>query len=321
MGTDGYDGGTGDEGAPTTTGADETRADGVRANGIGIDDVRVETVSIESEGRRLAGSLHLPPGAPRRAIALHGATGVPQGYYGPLARWLATHRDAAVLTYDYRDFGRSATGPLRDSTASMADWGVTDQGAALDLVCERFPRLPIEVVGHSLGAQYLPWHARAGRVERLVALCSGPAHWLAHPPRFLPRVVFFWFLGGPLAVALAGYLPGRLLGLGADLPRNVYRQWRRWCLSRGFNRRDWGTTLPEPDLGAFRGELVLVAVADDDFVPPARVARLAATYPAAVRVRRVEVRPAELGLARIGHAKLASARCAGAWPGLFDASG
>ena len=316
MGTDGDGRRTGGNGVPAARGADGAGADGPGAEGV-----RVEPVSIEVDGHRLAGSLHLPPVAPRRAIALHGATGVPQGYYGPLARWLAAHRDAAVLTYDYRDFGRSATRRPRDSTASMADWGVADQGAALDLVCARFPDLPIEVVGHSLGGQYLPWHACASRVERLVALCSGPAHWLAHPPRFMPRVVFFWFLGGPLATALAGYLPGRLLGLGVDLPRNVYRQWRRWCLSPDFNRRDWGAALPEPELGAFRGELVLVAVADDEFVPPARVARLAASYPAAARVRRVEVRPDELGLARIGHMKLASARCAGAWPALFGTSG
>ena len=285
----------------------------------GVPDAGVTVASerIASGAHRLAARLYAPPGPPSRAIVIHPATGVPQGYYEPLARWLAARRRAVVLTYDYRDFGESATGHPRDSDATMVDWGVHDQSAALDRLCERHPDLPIEVVGHSLGGQYLSFHARAARVERLVAVASGPAHWTKHPARFVPQVLWFWFLAGPLAVRVAGYLPGRLLGLGADLPAGVYRQWRRWCLSADFNRPDWGSLLPEPDPDAFRGEAVLVGVSDDEFVPPARVRLNAASYPAAA-VRHVEIGPAELGLTRIGHLKLASARCSAAWPALFD---
>jgi len=279
--------------------------------------VREEAVDIPcDDGAVLSGSLFQPAGPPQAIFILHGATGVPQDYYARFARWLAQAQGAAVLTYDYRDSGRSARGPVRQSRVTMGDWAVRDQGAALDFACQRFPDLPVEVVGHSLGGMALPFHAGAGRVRRLTAVASGPVHWTDHPAGFMPQVLGFWFLAGPAVTAMMGYMPGRLLGMGADLPAGVYWQWRRWCISRPFYRVDYDRSLPRPDPGRFTGTLRLVAIADDPMIPPHAAYRLATLYPAAA-VEQVLLTPADAGVASIGHLRVFSERCRAAWPRLM----
>ena len=63
------------------------------------------------DGAELVGRLYRPEGVVAAAAVLNSATGVPQGYYRHFARWLAAEDGIACLTYDYRDVGRSHSGP------------------------------------------------------------------------------------------------------------------------------------------------------------------------------------------------------------------
>lgn len=266
------------------------------------------------DGRELAGRLFLPQGgAPALAIVLHGATGVPRDYYARFAAWLADRRSAAVLIYDYRDCGHSARGPVRRARASMGDWAVIDQAAAMDALLADYSDLPLEVVGHSLGGMGLPFHARADRVRRLTTVGTGPAHWRRHPRHFIGKALAFWYVLGPLSVWLLGYMPGRILGQGTDLPAPAFWQWRRWCTRTGFYRREWGHHLPQPDLTRMRGEVRLLAVEDDEMLPPPVVKDHAAFFPAA-RISYEVIPVAAAGVRTIGHLRIFSDRCRSAWP-------
>ncbi len=269
------------------------------------------------DGASLAGKLFEPKVAPRLAIVIHGGTGTPRDYYGPFAQWLSASRSAAVLIYDYREFGHSATGPVRRAKATMAQWGVVDQGAALDYVCRRFPKIPIEVIGHSLGGMFFAFHRNAPRVRCFTAVASGPAHWTRHPLSYTPKVLAFWFLGGPLLTATLGYMPGRTIGLGSDIPAGVYWQWRRWCVSRQFHRGDWGKDLPIPDLESVKGPVRLISIADDVVIPPGVVEDLAQFYPHA-QIENKVISPADIGVAAIGHTGIFAERSRSAWPLLLS---
>ena len=273
-----------------------------------------QSVNIVSGAFSLKGTLRTPAGLPRMAVVIHGATGVPAWYYGAFAAWLAAEHDAAVLTYDYRDFAASSVAHPRLSKATMSDWGLSDQGAALAELSRRFPDVPLRVIGHSLGALWLAFHEDIGRVDRVVAVASGPAYWLNHPLSYMPAVVWFWWLGGPPVVGLTGYMPGRL-GLGPDLPAGVYWQWRRWCLARAFHRGDWGKSLPMPKLEAARFQLTCVALADDVLIPPKFAAQLASFYPFA-QATSDTIEPAVFGLNSIGHTGVFAKRCRAVWPRL-----
>ncbi|MGF1619594.1 MAG: alpha/beta fold hydrolase [Rhodomicrobiaceae bacterium] len=278
-------------------------------------------VTIDAPGAVLHGYLFAPQsGQPRLAIVIHPATGVPQSYYARFARWLAEDRQAAVLIYDYRDMGESSRGPMKDSRATMSDWGVLDQSVALDFLCERYPALPVWVIGHSLGGMCLPWHDKADRVERLITVASGKAYFTRHPLSYIPAVLLFWFVLGPVTTRLFGYLPGKFAGIGADLPANAFWQWRRWCLSRDFYKGDWGNAMPVPDLGRMKGDVTLTAISDDVMMTAESVKRLAESYPAA-RVRFREITPDSVGLKNIGHLRIFSERCKAAWPAILEENG
>lgn len=276
-----------------------------------------EAVSIAAASGPLAGYLFRPRGPIRNAIVIHPATGVPQRRYAKFARWAAEHEQAAVLTYDYRDTGISGQKPAHRSRVSMSDWGIEDQSAALDYLCEAFPDRPVTVIGHSLGGMFVPWHRQAETVSRIVAIASGPAHFTRHPLSYMPQVLWFWFLGGPLLTALFGYLPGRLSGFGADLPGRVYWQWRRWCTSKTFNRVDWGTVMPTPDLARVKADVTLIGFSDDVMIPPKSVRMLAAYYPAA-NVAYRKIAPKHHGLKAVGHLGMFSERCKAVWPALLE---
>lgn len=277
--------------------------------------VTVEPVEIAAEGTRLSGLFLRPAGEAREAVVLHGATGVPMGYYRGFADWLAATQDRAVLIYDYRDFGASARGHVRGSRATMIDWGLRDQPAALAALEVLAPGLPRHVIGHSLGGLMLGHHPGMAGVERVTTVASGPVHLSDHPFAFRLRARFFWQVV-PAAVAALGYLPGRRLGFGADLPAGVYADWRRWCTTPGSHLADTGIRLPLPDPSRVTAEMRLVAVADDAWVPPAAVWRLMAHYPEA-RKRQLLLRPADFGLARIGHVGAFHRASAALWPSLL----
>jgi len=273
-----------------------------------------QPVEIPVCGTRLRGRLFRPAAAPRAAIVLHAATGVPQRYYRHFVAWLAGE-GYACLTYDYRDFGASAERHPRHSRATMADWGIRDQAAAQRTLEKLVPDAPIWVIGHSLGGYMLPLQAGAARVARLITVASGPVHRSDH---LYPQRLAAEALWSPPVRALTralGYLPGRALGLGHDLPAGVYAEWRRWCTTRGFLLCDIGRSLPMPDWTAMRGQAKFVALADDGMIPPPAVWRLMQFYPEAVK-RQLLLRPAAYGLKAVGHVAVFAERNRALWPAI-----
>lgn len=272
------------------------------------------------DGRALSGRWFRPHGPAALTVVLHGATGAPQRFYAKFAAWLAQSRKAQVLTYDYRDFGASRRRDLRRSDAGFLDWAVKDQAAALSHAVDASGAGRVSVIGHSLGGLCLTRPPSAHHIDAAVAVASGPppragegAPLWAHAAEWT-----FWNLHGPLLVRAFGYLPGRWSGLGADLPANVYFEWRRWRLEPGFD-----VTLhqggPRPGFTPPRFPVALVAIADDPLIPPATVWRLAERYRHA-RIERVLIAPKDLGLPRLGHLGVFSEKAARAWPLLADAA-
>jgi predicted alpha/beta hydrolase len=273
-----------------------------------------ETIVIKAGGARLRGTLLRPAGTVKSAVVIHGAVGVRAGYYRAFADWLVTQGHACLI-YDYRDFGGSAAGPMRASRASLTDWGLRDQPAALGALRTHVPDVPVWVIGHSLGGTMLGFHPMEG-VARVITIGSGLVTLGDHPWPYRALAAFFWY-GVPRALtAIMGYLPGRLIGFGPDLPAGVYRQWRAWCLRPGFWLGDVGRTLPAPDPSRVTAAMKVVAVADDDVVPPAAVWRIMALYPQAAK-RQLVLRPADFGLRKIGHVGAFARANQVVWPALI----
>jgi predicted alpha/beta hydrolase len=277
---------------------------------------KASQISIVSQGATLSGRLYLPDGPPRAVVVFHGAVGVPQRRYSYFAAWLAAERGMACLTYDYRDFSASSAGPLKRSTATLSDWGLRDQEAAQDAAERHLPGVPLWVIGHSLGGAMLPFH-RPRNIERAIIIAAGLLHVSDHPWPYQALARQFWYLTGPIATRMTGYMPGKFIGFGSDLPAGVFWQWRKWCTTRGFHLSDVGGKLPQPDPMAQTAPTRLIAISDDVMVPAPAVWRLMELLPQAVKHQRV-LRPRDFGLKRIGHLGAFNRENAILWPAIVD---
>ncbi len=265
-----------------------------------------------SDGATLVGQLFYPATKPRAVLIVNGAVGVPQKYYSAFAAYAAEKHGVIAFTYDYRDTGKSATGPVRKSSASLADWGLTDQKAAREKMRKMFPGVSLWIVGHSLGGMTMSLHRDTDDIEHVTCVASGSVHHNDHPWPYRATALMFWFGLGPLICALAGFLPGKALGIGEDLPSKAYWQWRRWCTSKLTFGGEEGRQLPQSQWDQGKTPARLIAFSDDDLIPVHCVVRLASHF--GLKESDVEVLdPQTVGLKTIGHISAFSERSKAVW--------
>ncbi|MCL4702833.1 MAG: alpha/beta fold hydrolase [Burkholderiaceae bacterium] len=232
----------------------------------------------------------------RATVVVAPAMGVPQAFYGDFATWLA-QRGFDVLTFDYRGIGQSAPRSLRRYRASIDDWIRHDYEAAIRAARARAGAAPVFVVGHSLGAQLLALLPSAPEVSALVAVAGGSGYWGGFPVRLRPMMLLMLHGAAPLAMPLAGYFPGRRLRMIGDLPADVMRQWRRWCMNPDY--------LVGVEPGAreayarARFDLLSLTFTDDTMMPQGNVDALHAHLRGVKRESR-RLSPADAG-GPIGH--------------------
>ncbi len=249
------------------------------------------------DGVELAGDLFLPDAAPRAAVLVAPAMGVPRGYYAAFAAFLA-REGMAALTLDYRGIGGSRATPL-PAPARLRDWGEQDLAGALDLLASRTPGAPILWVGHSVGGQ-LFGVLDDGRVAGALLVGAQSGHWRLWPAGLgRLRILALWYVLIPLLVPLLGRLPAAVLGGGEDGPGGVAREWAEWG-----RRREYVFSYAVPRGGRgfarFAGPIRSYAAADDPFAPLRAVEALLGYYARAQTSVRV-VRPADVGARSIGH--------------------
>jgi predicted alpha/beta hydrolase len=248
------------------------------------------------DGRPLGARLFRPGGAPRGAVLLVNAMGVGQGFYAPLGAWLAGE-GFLTATFDYRGVGRSRAGPLREERADVLDWARLDAAAALDALAGVAPGLPLSWVGHSLGGQVLPFVDHA-RLARAVTVAAGSGYWRENTPSLRRVSWLLWYLAVPISMPLAGYFPGRRLGMIGDLPRGVMAQWRRWCLDPDYLVGVEGPAA-RAAFAAVRVPVTALSLEDDEYMSWRNVEALHACY-TGTPVRHLRLAPADAG-GPVGH--------------------
>jgi len=224
------------------------------------------------------------------------AMGVRQEFYEPVARFFARH-GVHVLTFDYRGMGASRRGSLRALDADVGDWAARDLDAMLAEAQRADERLPLLLLGHSLGGQIFGIAPSNAAVRAALHVTAGSGYYRFNE-RMRLRVRFLWFVAMPLATRLAGYFPGRALGMIGDLPRGVATQWRRWCLHPEY-------LLAEGDAARAAFERVRCPILswsfDDDVMLPRRAIESLNGFYRNARLEHRHRSPAEVGAARVGH--------------------
>lgn len=274
------------------------------------------------DGQRLAASWFAPAAPNGKCCIIGPALAVPRKFYNNFAHFL-TSQGFAVLSLDFRGFGDSANHDL------LFDEGFPSFGkdatAAIALAKQRSDE--IVYIGHSLGGQALGWSAENTNVARAIKVASGTGYYGICPfPQNALRFIF-WTVLLPGATRIAGYYPGRTLGVLGDIPKPIATRWAKMCMTPGYFKPTPAAP-PPPTYLQYDAPLLSVSFTDDKIMLKAAVDDLALNYVNA-KMTRVHIAPQEFGLERIGHlnafkagreklwASLASWLDGGAWqPGL-----
>lgn len=248
---------------------------------------------LADDGRELRATRFEPVGEARGAVVVVPAMATPARFYAGFATWLA-ESGFHVLTFDYR-----GTGSVEEMKAEQGDllrWA-GDAASALESLLDEGLDLPVTWVGHSLGGQLLPF-ARHDLLDRALLVAAGSGYWRYNHPSLRWRAPLLFRVVGPLAMRVAGYYPGRRMGLLGDAPSAAMRQWSRWCLSPDY----YGVDVPDlPDrVAELDLPIAAVSFTDDELLSAESHRALEELY-AAAPVEAHRLSPSDLGVERIGH--------------------
>ena len=255
---------------------------------------------VAADGYPLSAYLYPALGEVKGQLLIAGATAVGQQFYRRFAEY-ASQQGFNVMTLDYRGVGQSAPKQLKGFQMAFEDWGELDLAAAVDFMHRE--DLPLFLVGHSYGGHafgLLPNHEKISRCYTL-GTGAGWHGWMPLVERL--KVQFMWNLVFPVLVAWKGYLPWKMLGMGEDLPLDVYRQGKRWCGMRHYFFDD--PLVREAKLQQFaqiRTPITAAVALDDLWALPASRDAFMQHYSNAPLIRR-DIDPQTLNLAfgALGH--------------------
>jgi predicted alpha/beta hydrolase len=256
-----------------------------------------DTTIAARDGYALAATVFTPHAAPRGAVLINSATAVPRKIYRGFATYLA-QQGFTVLSYDYRGTGGSRPASLRGFAVRMRDWAALDVAAAIAHMRQVWPQLPLAVVGHSFGGQAIGLVPNNTEISRVLLVASQAGYWgLLHSPERYRVYLMLRLVGSPVARML-GYMPGRL-GIGEDLPRDVFLEWTGWVMKRRYFFDD--TTLAAlENFPRYRGALRAICLTDDPWATAPAVDLLCSGF-TGTRPERIDIRPAAIGAGKIGH--------------------
>ena len=183
-----------------------------------------------------------------------------------MRRYLA-EQGCTVLTYDYRGIGGSRPASLRGFRVRMRDWAALDVAAAIDHMRAVWPKLPLAVVGHSFGGQAVGLAPNNSEISRALFVAAQAGYWrLFHSPEKYRVYAMLRLIGAPIARTL-GYVPGKL-GIGEDLPRDVFLEWTDWVMKPRYFFDD-ATLGALENFPRYRGALRAICLTDDPWATPA----------------------------------------------------
>lgn len=253
---------------------------------------------LAADGYALQAMRFVPPTPVQGRLIMAGATGVAQRFYSRFAQFAAA-QGIEVWTLDYRGIGLSRPPSLRGFRMDYLDWARLDLAALLAHVAAQ-GQGPLWMVGHSYGGHAFGLLPHIEQVQRFATFATGAGWHGWMPPLERLRVRFMWRVLGPLIVRARGYLAWSLLGMGEDLPRDVFYQWRHWCQwPRHF--------FDDPAMSGLREQFARVRIpirainaSDDKWAPPASRDAFMAGYSQA-QVEAITIEPETLGMRSIGH--------------------
>lgn len=240
------------------------------------------------------------------------ATGITKTFYHAFAEWLNT-QGYSVMSFDFRGIGESLHGKLKDSTASIQEWGQLDLPAAIDALLNKTNAEQVYIIGHSAGGQLLGIAPNHSKVKKLIAIAGSTGHvkHLKGRTKVLAPVMFKLIF--PLSRIIKGYGTTKFIGMGENLPKDVAKQWAEFCGKPGYIMNAVGKTIFEDFHTDIRTPITSLWATDDEIATNTNVKDFLALYPH-TKTEMIEIIPAQYQHKQIGHMLMFKKSHQNLWP-------
>lgn len=258
------------------------------------------------DGPKLAGTLFIPTEEVKSAVMVAPATGIRRQFYKGFAKHLCEYGHV-VLTFDNRGIGGSKGANINASDPSLTKWGLLDMTAVLEYLKSKYPDTSYHLVGHSAGGQLAGLMKNAKDLTSMFNFgsSSGSLKYSRFPFRL--KSSFYLNVYIPLSNLIFGHTKSQWVGMGEPLPKEVGREWSRWCSGTGYVAVDLNTRIKEH----YYDELVLdslwVHAKDDEIANYENVKDMIRVYPK-INYQILTLDPADYGYGDIGHMKFFSSK-------------
>lgn len=231
-----------------------------------------------TDGYRLSALFGTANGRRAGQIIISSATGIRKEFYINFSRYLVQN-GYDVLLYDYRGIGGSAPENLRSSKAYMHEWGTKDMNAVLDFMVNDMGFTDIIWIGHSVGAQLIGFLENREHIRKVIAISAAFGYWGYFPFPVKWIIWGLWYFVGPLMVKIYGYGAMQKIGWGENLPRNMMKEWREWCLSKTYFTGLLQNKLHMDKFYSFTTPITAVYISDDYIANDKTVALMMNFFP------------------------------------------
>ncbi|ASW73904.1 hypothetical protein IQ37_17970 [Chryseobacterium piperi] len=166
-------------------------------------------------------------------LIIASATGVKQSYYRKFSEFVC-EKGISVITFDYLGIGQSLTQPIQKLNNNASDWGATDLHAVAEYAKKHYPELKITLLGHSIGGQLIGLSSSSVYASKIILVAAQSGYWKFWKGFEGYKLWMYWKVLFPSLINIFNYLPSKKMSGMENLPKNVARQWIKWCLSPDY---------------------------------------------------------------------------------------
>ncbi|MFN0203854.1 MAG: alpha/beta fold hydrolase [Bacteroidia bacterium] len=269
-------------------------------------------ISIACEdGFTLSGTIFEPSGGIKAAVMIAPATGIKKQFYKSFAKHLC-EQGFAVLTFDNRGIGQSMGESINASQPSLTHWGRLDMTAVLEYLIAKFPNLEYHLVGHSAGGQLVGLMKNAKKLKSMFNFgsSSGSLQYSKFPFRLKSAFWLNFYI--PINNLLFGHTKSQWFGMGEPLPKEVGKEWAKWCNGKGYVNVDLNTKIKEHLYDELNFPTLWVHAKDDEIANDENVKDMIRVFPN-IQYKIISLSPKDYGYKEIGHMSFFSSKKSQLW--------
>lgn len=278
--------------------------------------MEISEIKITCEDEHVLAGTLFKPDKYKGAIMLAPATGIKRQFYQAFATYLAEN-EYCVVSFDNRGIGQSKGQSLNKVNASLSNWGILDMTAVLDYLKEHFPNIDYHVIGHSAGGQLVGLMKNALELKSMFNFgsSSGSLKYAKYP--FKLKSTFWLNVYIPLSNLLFGHAKSQWVGMGEPLPKQVGKEWSKWCSGTGYVKVDLDKNLKTHLYDTLEFNSMWVHAEDDPIANAETVKDMVRVY-SKINADVLTLRPEDYGFTEIGHMKFFSKKRKVLWQLAID---